>query len=221
MAPSPTLAASRVVEKVQRLPIEPISQASAAQRAGRSGRTAPGVCIRLYSEQDFLMMEKSSLPDVLCRPLGLSTLILAELGIDIRDFPWISAPTGEAVATARTQLIHLDAIREENGSIKMTDFGRVTVKMQLEPIVSRLVFESLIDNRPDVGVTLAAIMGVASMVFWRGKNEEEKKVAKSSQTSFVSEDGDLVSLYSVFNNHSCLPYSNSIRAPCGIHPCLR
>lgn len=66
--------------KVQRLPIEPISQASAAQRAGRSGRTAPGVCIRLYSEQDFESRPRYTDPEILRTNLAAVILQMAALG---------------------------------------------------------------------------------------------------------------------------------------------
>ena len=79
--------------KVQRLPIEPISQASANQRAGRCGRVAPGVCIRLYSEEDFLSRPEFTEPEIL--RTNLASVILqmaaADLG-DIATFPFVEAP---------------------------------------------------------------------------------------------------------------------------------
>ena len=74
--------------KVQRLPIEPISQASAAQRAGRSGRTAPGVCIRLYSEDDFTSRPRYTDPEILRTNLAAVILQMAALNLgDIETFP--------------------------------------------------------------------------------------------------------------------------------------
>jgi len=79
--------------KVQRLPIEPISRASADQRAGRCGRVAPGVCIRLYSEEDYLARPEFTEPEIL--RTNLASVILhmaaARLG-DIADFPFVEAP---------------------------------------------------------------------------------------------------------------------------------
>ena len=73
--------------KVQRLPIEPISQASAAQRAGRSGRTAPGVCIRLYSEDDFSSRPRYTDPEILRTNLAAVILQMAALNLgDIETF---------------------------------------------------------------------------------------------------------------------------------------
>ena len=97
--------------KVQRLPIEPISQASANQRAGRCGRVAPGVCIRLYSEEDFLSRPEFTEPEIL--RTNLASVILqmaaAELG-DIADFPFVEAPD-------RTQITDGLRLLEELGAL--------------------------------------------------------------------------------------------------------
>ncbi len=86
--------------KVQRLPIEPISQASAAQRAGRCGRVAPGVCIRLYSEQDFSTRARYTEPEILRTNLAAVLLQMAALQLgDIENFPFLDPRTGAASAT--------------------------------------------------------------------------------------------------------------------------
>ena len=79
--------------KVQRLPIEPISQASAAQRAGRCGRVAPGVCIRLYSEEDFAARPRFTDPEILRTNLAAVILQMAALQLgDIENFPFLDPP---------------------------------------------------------------------------------------------------------------------------------
>ncbi len=84
--------------KVQRLPIEPISQASAAQRAGRSGRTAPGVCIRLYSEEDFESRPRYTDPEILRTNLAAVILQMAALQLgDIADFPFLDPPDARSI----------------------------------------------------------------------------------------------------------------------------
>lgn len=87
--------------KVQRLPIEPISQASAAQRAGRSGRVAPGVCIRLYSEEDFAARPRYTEPEILRTNLAAVILQMAALQLgEVENFPSSIRRTGAASATA-------------------------------------------------------------------------------------------------------------------------
>ncbi|MBZ4209386.1 hypothetical protein K9B46_24695, partial [Klebsiella aerogenes] len=79
--------------KVQRLPIEPVSQASANQRKGRCGRVSEGVCIRLYSEQDFLSRPAFTDPEILRTNLASVILQMTSLGLgDIAAFPFVEAP---------------------------------------------------------------------------------------------------------------------------------
>ena len=79
--------------KVQRLPIEPISQASADQRKGRCGRLSDGICIRLYSEEDFAERPRYTDPEILRTSLASVILQMAALGLgDIERFPFLDPP---------------------------------------------------------------------------------------------------------------------------------
>src|SRR5204862_3425058 len=79
--------------KVQRLPIEPISQASANQRKGRCGRVSEGICVRLYSEDDFLARPEFTDPEILRTNLASVILQMMSLGLgDILDFPFVDPP---------------------------------------------------------------------------------------------------------------------------------
>jgi ATP-dependent helicase HrpA len=66
---------------VQRLPIEAVSQASADQRAGRCGRVGPGICIRLFSEDDFLNRDRFTSPEI--QRTNLAAVILQLLALDL------------------------------------------------------------------------------------------------------------------------------------------
>lgn len=99
--------------KVQRLPIEPISQASANQRAGRCGRVSAGVCIRLYSEDDFLSRPEFTDPEIL--RTNLATVILQMLSLDlgdIADFPFVQAPDNRNINDGVRLLEELAAIKK-------------------------------------------------------------------------------------------------------------
>src|SRR5690606_37092245 len=85
--------------KVEQLQIEPISQASARQRAGRCGRIGPGVCIRLYSEQDHAGREAYTDPEILRSSLASVILRMKSLGLeDVEAFPFVDPPPGRAIA---------------------------------------------------------------------------------------------------------------------------
>src|SRR3954447_15251661 len=109
--------------KVQRLPIEPISQASATQRAGRCGRVAEGVCIRLYSEEDFDSRPEFTDPEIL--RTNLASVILqmaaARLG-DVQDFPFIDPPDYRMIRDGLATLHELGAIDENN---EISELGRL------------------------------------------------------------------------------------------------
>ena len=100
--------------KVQRLPIEPISQASAAQRAGRCGRVAPGVCIRLYSEEDFESRPRYTDPEILRTNLAAVILQMAALELgDIEDFPFLDPPDARSIRDGVLLLRELGAFDQQ------------------------------------------------------------------------------------------------------------
>src|SRR4029077_11787171 len=97
--------------KVQRLPIEAISQASANQRAGRCGRVAPGVCIRLYSEDDYASRPEFTEPEILRTNLASVVLQMTSLGLgDLAAFPFVEPPDRRAVTDAVRLLQELGAL---------------------------------------------------------------------------------------------------------------
>lgn len=111
--------------KVQRLPIEPVSRASADQRAGRCGRIAPGICIRLYSEEDYLTRPEFTEPEIL--RTNLASVILkmaqAELG-NIETFPFLEAPDRAQVRDGMRLLTELGALVESGGGAAGSDDTR-------------------------------------------------------------------------------------------------
>ena len=124
--------------KVQRLPIEPISQASANQRKGRCGRTSDGICIRLYSEEDFESRPEFTDPEILRTNLAAVILQMAALGLgDIEKFPFIDPPDARNIADGLTLLAELDAF--ENGRHRARpEAGPAAV----DPRMGRMILEA-------------------------------------------------------------------------------
>jgi ATP-dependent helicase HrpA len=128
--------------KVQRLPIEPISRASADQRAGRCGRIAPGVCIRLYGEEDLQSRPEFTEPEIL--RTNLASVILrmaaAELG-EISSFPFVDAPDGSQVADGLRLLIELGALsdRGNKNRPRLTGLGRQLAALPIDPRLGRML----------------------------------------------------------------------------------
>ncbi len=97
--------------KVQRLPIEPVSQASANQRAGRCGRVAPGICVRLYDEDDFDGRPEFTEPEIMRTNLASVILTMATLRLgDVTDFPFVDPPPSRSITDGITLLEELGAL---------------------------------------------------------------------------------------------------------------
>lgn len=131
--------------KVQRLPIEPISQASAAQRAGRCGRVGPGICIRLYSEEDFASRPEFTDPEIVRTNLAavILQMAVADLG-DIASFPFVEAPEGTQVTDGVRLLRELGALadkakRTRRGSPVLTAVGRQLAALPVDPRLGRML----------------------------------------------------------------------------------
>ncbi|MDZ7825644.1 MAG: ATP-dependent RNA helicase HrpA [Gammaproteobacteria bacterium] len=123
--------------KLQRLPVEPVSQASADQRAGRCGRLAPGICFRLYGEEDFEGRDAFTDPEILRTNLAAVVLQMAELGLgEPEDFPFLQPPDARALSDGRRLLMELGALDSESA---LTRTGRDLAGMPLDPRLARMV----------------------------------------------------------------------------------
>ncbi len=125
--------------KLQRLPVERISQASAAQRAGRCGRIAPGVCYRLYDEEDFASRPEYTDPEL--KRSNLASVVLTmrafRLG-DIERFPFIDPPDARAVRDAVRLLHELQALEDD----ELTPLGRKMARLPVDPRLARMLVEA-------------------------------------------------------------------------------
>ena len=123
--------------RIQRLPIEAVSKASANQRAGRCGRISEGVCIRLYSEEDFNARPDFTDPEILRTSLASVVLQMQQLRVgDIRDFPFIEPPEKRAISDAFKELEQLQALNERR---HLTNVGRKMLALPLEPRFAKVL----------------------------------------------------------------------------------
>jgi ATP-dependent helicase HrpB len=122
---------------INTLLIEKNSQASAAQRAGRAGRTAPGICLRLWSERDHAKRVAHDLPELLRVDLAETLLQLKQAGIaSLTEFPWVTPPPANAVESAVALLQNLGALDAEEN---VTSLGARMVAFPLHPRVARML----------------------------------------------------------------------------------
>ena len=197
--------------------ISGISKSSAIQRQGRAGRTAPGRCYRLYSEDDFQASRQSVLPEILCKPLGLTILSLALRGVLWRDFDWLDAPPHEDVTAAERELWLLGALKGEEVALGVTDFGSFCVELDLEPRVARIVHKGNEWGLVDAAITVAAVIGVSDTLWWRGGNQRAMNDADNKKDAFMRETkttnaGDLVPMVAAFAQWEALGFKSDVAA---------
>ena len=180
--------------KVQRLPIEPISQASAAQRAGRSGRTAPGVCIRLYSEEDFESRPRYTDPEILRTNLAAVLLQMAALQLgDVEDFPFLDPPDRRSVRDGVQLLQELGAF-DSAGAI--TDIGRRLAQLPIDPRLGRMVLQADAEGCLREVLVLAAALSIPDP---RERPAEREEAARQKHARFADEHSDFTSYLNLWH----------------------
>jgi ATP-dependent helicase HrpA len=179
--------------KVQRLPIEPISQASANQRAGRCGRLGPGVCIRLYEEDDFDHRPEFTDPEILRTNLASVILQMAamELG-DIESFPFLDPPDRKAIRDGVDLLHELGAIDPSHEGTRawLTPLGRRLSRLPLDPRLGRMVLAA------DENGCLSEMLVIASALTIpdpRERPEGQETQAAQSHARFRDPASDFLS----------------------------
>ena len=180
--------------KIQRLPIEAISQASAQQRSGRAGRTAPGVAVRLYSEEDFATRPEFTEPEILRTSLAAVVLQMLSLGFgDIADFPFLTPPDSRGVKAAFDLLVELGAVRGR----ALTDLGRELARLPMDPRLARMLIEA---RRTGVLVEVRAIVAGLSIPDVRERPEERRDEADRLHARFADPTSDFLSLLNLWNH---------------------
>ncbi len=123
--------------KVQRLPLESISRASANQRAGRCGRVGPGICVRLYSREDFESRAEFTEPEIQRTNLASVILRMAAIGLgDPASFPFVQSPEARLIADGYATLHELGAIDARR---RLTPIGRQMARLPVDPRVARIL----------------------------------------------------------------------------------
>ncbi|GAA0997454.1 ATP-dependent RNA helicase HrpA [Subtercola frigoramans] len=194
-----------VRSKVQRLPIEAISQASANQRAGRSGRTSDGICIRLYSEEDYLARPEFTEPEILRTNLAAVILQMISLGLgDIASFPFLQPPDSRGIKDGLDLLSELGAINSPSDAKRgtanavptLTRVGRDLSRMPIEPRFARMVIES-----KNHGTSREVMIIVSGLTVQdpRERPLERRQRADELHARFTDVTSDFLSLLNLWN----------------------
>ncbi|MEV6300338.1 ATP-dependent RNA helicase HrpA [Actinoplanes sp. NPDC051861] len=170
--------------KVQRLPIEPVSQASANQRKGRCGRTSDGICIRLYSEEDFEQRPEFTEPEILRTNLASVILQMTNLGLgDLQKFPFIDPPDRRNVTDGIKLLEELGALDDR----KLTPLGRQLAQLPVDPRLARMVIEA---DRQECVAEVMVIAAALSIQDPRERPAEKQQQADERHARFTDKESD-------------------------------
>jgi ATP-dependent helicase HrpA len=175
--------------RLQRLPIEKISQASANQRSGRCGRVAPGIAIRLYSEEDFEARPEFTEPEIQRTNLAAVILQMHALKLgDIEAFPFVEPPDGRYVRDGLRTLNELGALSDEG---QLTDIGRQLSKLPLDPRLGRILLAGAKEHCLEEVAIIASALSVPDP---RDRPADKQTQADQKHAPLRDEQSDFLSL---------------------------
>jgi ATP-dependent helicase HrpA len=183
--------------KVQRLPIEPVSQASANQRMGRCGRVSEGICIRLYSEDDFNNRPEFTDPEILRTNLASVILQMMALKLGgIEQFPFVEAPDRRNINDGLRLLEEISAIQTDNGQkasldkpMRLTNIGRMISKLPIDPRLGRMVVHGAQSGCLHEVMVITAALSIQDP---RERPSDFKQKADESHARFVDKESDFI-----------------------------
>ncbi|HLE66477.1 MAG TPA: ATP-dependent RNA helicase HrpA, partial [Burkholderiales bacterium] len=173
--------------KVEQLQVEKVSRASANQRAGRCGRVAAGVCVRLYSEEDYAARPEYTDPEILRSSLAAVILRMKSLRIgDVEDFPFLEPPAPRMIADGYQLLAELGAVDERN---QLTQTGWQLAKFPIDPRIARMILAARHEG------CLAEVLVIASALSIQDPRErpfERAEAADRAHEAFQDERSDFL-----------------------------
>ena len=180
--------------KIQRLPIERISQSSANQRAGRCGRVAEGICIRMYSHDDYLARPEFTEPEILRTNLSAVMLQMMTLNLgDIEGFPFIEPPDEKMVRDGKTVLHEVNALDKAG---KLTDIGKQLAKFPTDPKLARMLLAAAHEH---CLTEVAIIVSVLSVQDPREKPADKMPQADAKHAPFRHPESDFLTVLNIWN----------------------
>ncbi|WP_456375896.1 ATP-dependent RNA helicase HrpA [Thiolapillus sp.] len=180
--------------KIQRLPVERISRASANQRKGRCGRVAEGICIRLYTEEDFASRPEFMEPEILRTNLASVILQMKMLGFgEIEKFPFIDPPDSRQIRDGYRVLEEIGAV---DGLGKITQLGRKLARLPVDPRIARMLLEAAHTHALREVLVIASALSVQDP---RDRPHDKREQADEAHALFAHEESDFLAFVALWN----------------------
>ena len=184
--------------KVEQLQIEKISQAAAKQRSGRCGRVSSGICVRLYSEEDFNGRPEFTEPEILRSSLASVILRMAALKLgDVTEFPFIEAPSSRLISDGYLLLQELGAVDAKR---QITEIGLQLARLPLDPRVGRMILAAKRESCLNEILIIASVLSIQDP---RERPMDKREAADNAHAKFAGEGSDFMSylkLWDFFDN---------------------
>jgi ATP-dependent helicase HrpA len=206
------------------LPIKPISLSSAEQRKGRCGRVQNGICIRLYSREDFSQKPLYTPPEIMRSNLAGVILRMLSLNLGaVTSFPFIDRPQPKSIRDGIDILRDLGALTKDEGSeeanhYKLTEIGRTMAEFPLDPRVSRMLIEAQKEKCVNVIAVIAAALSIQDP---RERPYEKADQASKAHALFHHPESDFLTYLNIWNRYhgslESLPSQSKLRKFCRDH----
>jgi len=184
-------------QKLDRLHVEPVSQASADQRKGRCGRIAPGTCIRLYSEADYLSRPAFTDPEIRRASLAGVILRMLSLGLGgIEDFPFLEPPDPRAVADGWQTLAELGAIDTQR---RLTRTGREMARMPIDVKLARMLVAAQAHGCLHDMLAIASFLGIQDP---RERPADQRAEADNAHARFADQQSEFLGIIKLWNAYA-------------------
>ncbi len=184
--------------RIQGLPVEDISKASARQRTGRAGRVKPGVCIRLYSPEDFEKRDEFTEPEIRRSNLANVVLQLRSLGLELENFPFLQPPPNSAFRGAYKTLFELGALTADNASGHVTKLGREMTRLPMDVALSAVLLRAR-----DAGVLQPALIVCSALSIQDPRvvpsEEPERTRIRQLHRKFAGHKSDFLTFICMWN----------------------
>ncbi|MFZ5763106.1 MAG: ATP-dependent RNA helicase HrpA [Thermodesulfobacteriota bacterium] len=182
--------------RTHKLPVVPVSRASCDQRKGRCGRVGPGICIRLYSEEEYQQRPEFTPPEIV--RTNLAEVILRMLSLHLGDpasFPFVDPPSPRAIRDGYALLAELEAIDERQ---HLTRVGQLMARLPLDPRIARMIIEARNENALREVAVIAAALSIQDP---RVRPAEKEGAADAAHARFVNPHSDFLFFLNLWDTY--------------------